>query len=160
MSYKKIKNNSKEQGATLLSVVSILLVLTIVGLSAARMSILDIKVSSNEEQQMMLYQEAENSLRTITNPEKLYTWMEAQKNGGVGIDDIVTAQYKAKTGITALNRKYACVGNGGAVSIGPDAPTCNLYDFQVDIKKKGLGTNDVHHRGAGKEVPHNGGIYK
>jgi len=159
MSQQKLKAATKEQGATLISALSILLVLTIVGLASARMSIIDIKVASNEEQQMMLYQEAENALRTITTPENLYTWMEAQKSGGVGIADIVTSKLNAKTDITALDREYACVGNGGAVSIGPEVPACNLYDFHIDIKKKGLGARDVHHRGVGKEAPHNGGSY-
>ena len=158
MNNKSIKF-STERGATLISALSILLVLTIVGLSSARMSIIDIKVASNEEQQMMLYQEAENALKTIARPEKLYTWMEAQRSGGIGIPDIATTKLKIKTDITALNREYACVGNGGAVSIGPEVPVCNLYDFHIDIKKKGLGTRDVHHRGAGKEAPHNGGSY-
>ena len=159
MNHKKLAQPSKEQGATLISTVSILLVLTMVGIASARMSIIDTKIASNGEQQMMLYQEAENALKTITHPEKLYTWMEAQRSGGIGIADIVTSKLKAKTDITALNREYACIGNGGAVSIGPEVPVCNLYDFHIDIKKKGLGTHDVHHRGAGKEAPHNGGNY-
>ena len=159
MSYSNLLTPRKEQGATLISALAILLVITMIGISAARMSIIDTKVASNSEQQMMLYQEAENALKTITHPEKLYTWMEAQKNGGVGIADIITSKIKAKTDIRALNRDYACIGSGGAVSIGPEVPSCELYDFHIDISKKGLGTNETHHRGAGKEVPHNGGSY-
>lgn len=159
MSHSTLKKASKEQGATLISSLSILLVLTIVGISSARMSIIDIKVASNDEQQMMLYQEAENTLKTITRPEKLYAWMEAKRSGDIGIADIITSELNAKTDITALNREYACIGNGGAVSIGPEVPVCNLYDFHIDIKKKGLGAREVHHRGAGKEAPHNDGSY-
>jgi hypothetical protein len=154
-------NPKKEQGATLFSALAILSVLTIVSISSARMSIMDIRVASNDEQQLMMYQEAENALKRITKPVKLYEWIEARRdNPSVkGIDDIESAGLKAKTNITNLNTEYACVGKGGAVSIGPDAPFCELYDFHIDINKQGLGTRDAHHRGAGKEVPHNNGSY-
>jgi hypothetical protein len=125
------------------------------------MSIIDIKVASNDEQQMMMYQEAENALKKITKPIKLYHWIEARRANAdaKGIEDIVEDSLTATTNITALNREYACVGEGGAVSIGPEVPACELYDFHIDINKEGLGVRDVHHRGAGKEVPHNGGSY-
>ena len=154
-------NPNKQKGATLFPALSILIVLTIISLSSARMSIMDIKVASNDEQQMMMYQEAENALKRITKPVKLYEWIEARRDDSSvkGIDDIETAGLKTKTNITDLNTEYACVGKGGAVSIGPEVPSCQLYDFHVDINKQGLGTRDVHHRGAGKEVPHNGGSY-
>ena len=154
-------NPKKEQGATLFSALAILSVLTIVSLSSARMSIMDIRVASNDEQQLMMYQEAENALKRITKPVKLYDWIEARRDdsSAKGIDDMESAGLKAKTNITDLNTEYACVGKGGAVSIGPGVPFCELYDFHVDINKQGLGTRDVHHRGAGKEVPHNNGSY-
>ncbi len=154
-------NPKKQQGATLFTALSILTVLTIISLSAARMSIMDIRVASNDEQQMMMYQEAENALKRITKPVKLYEWIEARRNNASakGIADIVTTATKAKTNITDLNTEYACVGKGGAVSIGPSVPSCQLYDFHIDINKQGLGMRDIHHRGAGKEVPHNNGSY-
>jgi len=154
-------NPRKEKGATLFTALAILMVLTIVSLSSARMSIIDIKVASNDEQQMMMYQEAENALKKITKPVKLYEWIEARRNnsGTKGIDDIITLNLTAKTNITQLETEYACVGKGGAVSIGPEVPSCELYDFHIDINKEGSGTRDIHHRGAGKEVPHNGGSY-
>ncbi len=154
-------NPKKEQGATLFTALSILTVLTIVSISSARMSIMDIRVASNDEQQMMMYQEAENALKRITKPVKLYEWIEARRENSTakGIDDIETTKTKAKTNITNLNTEYACVGKGGAVSIGPSVPFCELYDFHIDINKQGLGIRDVHHRGAGKEVPHNNGSY-
>jgi hypothetical protein len=109
----------------------------------------------------MMYQEAENALKKITKPVKLYDWIEARRadNSAKGIADIDASHTKAKANITNLNTEYACVGNGGAVSIGPEVPSCELYDFHIDINKKGTGTRDIHHRGAGKEVPHNGGSY-
>jgi len=154
-------NPNKEKGATLFTALVILIVLTMVSLSSARMSIIDIKVASNDEQQMMLYQEAENALKKITKPVKLYEWIEARRanSSAKGIDNIVTLNLTAKTNITNLETEYACVGKGGAVSIGPETPACKLYDFHVDINKEGSGTRDIHHRGAGKEVPHNGGSY-
>jgi Tfp pilus assembly protein PilX len=154
-------NPKKEQGATLFSALAILSVLTIVSISSARMSIMDIRVASNDEQQLMMYQEAENALKKITKPVKLYDWIEARRadNSAKGIADIDASHTKAKANITNLKTEYACIGNGGAVSIGPEVPSCELYDFHIDINKKGTGTRDIHHRGAGKEVPHNGGSY-
>ncbi len=154
-------NPKKEQGATLFTAISILTVLTIISISAARMSIMDIRVASNDEQQMMMYQKAENALKQITKPVKLYEWIEARRknSSAKGIEDITTNETKAKTNITDLKTEYACVGRGGAVSIGPSVPFCELYDFHIDISKQGLGMRDIHHRGAGKEVPHNNGSY-
>jgi hypothetical protein len=154
-------NPNKQKGATLFTALAILTVLTIVSLSSARMSIIDIKVASNDEQQMMIYQEAENALKKITKPVKLYEWIEARREdtSAKGIDDIITVNLTAKTNITNIETEYACVGKGSAVSIGPEVPSCELYDFHIDINKEGSGTRDIHHRGAGKEVPHNGGSY-
>ena len=161
--YKKRYSASpkKQKGATLFTALSILMVLTIVGISSTRMSILDINISKNDEQQMMLYQEAENALKKITKPIKLYEWIEERRadSSANGIDDIDTTHLKAKASITNLNTEYACVGKGGAVSIGPEVPFCGLYDFHIDINKKGTGSRDIHHRGAGKEMPHNGGSF-
>ena len=42
--------------------------------------------------------------------------------------------------------------NGEVVSIGPNVPTCDLYDFQVKGAGHG-GARDRHNRGAGKEKP-------
>jgi Tfp pilus assembly protein PilX len=152
---------NKQKGATLFTALAILIVLTIVSIFSTRMSIIDIKVSQNDEQQMMVYQEAENALKKITNPVKLYEWIEVRRtgNGAEWDGDIDTVHLKAKANITNLNTEYACVGKGGAVSIGPEVPSCRLYDFHIDINKKGTGTRDIHHRGAGKEMPRNSGIY-
>jgi Tfp pilus assembly protein PilX len=154
-------SSKKQKGATLFTALMMLIVLTIVSISSTRMSILDIKVSRNDEQQMMMYQEAENALKKITKPIKLYEWIEARRanSSAKGIADIDASHTKAKANITNLNTEYACIGKGGAVSIGPEVPFCGLYDFHIDINKKGTGSRDIHHRGAGKEMPHNGGSY-
>ncbi|MCK5901895.1 MAG: pilus assembly PilX N-terminal domain-containing protein [Cocleimonas sp.] len=159
MSYSTRSIRNKEAGATLFTSIVVLLILTVAGISAMQMSTLDIRIASNDEQKTLLYQETENNLQQLTRLEAFYIWLEAQKVGEKGTEDIITDDFTAETSIASLNRKYYCQSDGRAISIGLEVPFCMLYDFNVDMHKQGLGTRDIHHRGLGKEVPRNGGSY-
>lgn len=151
----------QQQGATLFSTLAILAVLTVVGTSAARLSVVDIKVASNEQQKVATSQQTSNELINITRPEVLYEWLERKKKDpdDKGIDDIHTEKLLVKRDITAADVDYTCIGNGGAVSIGIDAPSCSIFDFNAGINRKGTGFKDNHYRGAAKEKPTKTNIY-
>lgn len=151
----------KQKGATLFSALTILVVLTIVGISAVRISVVDIKVASNEEQKVATSQLTSNALIDITKPVFLYNWLERKKKDpdDLGIDDVTNGKIHAKRTISSAEVEYPCMGNGGAVSIGIDAPSCRVFEFNVDVSKKGSGVKDSHFRGAGKEVPRNSNVY-
>jgi hypothetical protein len=137
-----------------------LTVMTIVGVSATKMTSIDILVAGNEQQQMALFQETENALTILTDIDKLnhayesafmlatftgdeYTLTDAQKNSGHGFVEK----------IKDMKTKYPCRRHGLGMSLGGGAPECDMYDFGVKAKKANSGARDEHHRGAGKMVP-------
>ncbi|MEE9445137.1 MAG: pilus assembly PilX N-terminal domain-containing protein [Cocleimonas sp.] len=157
----KSLNSINQQGATLVTSMMMLVVMTIVGVSAAKVSSIDVLVAGNEQQKMMLFQTTQSDLNDLSTPLKLF----APLVGEVGEDDskaefdsngkytVSTSTVKVAV-ITDLNTEYKCEGvNGKAVSIGPSTPPCRLYDFSVSTKKLNSGARESAHRGAGKEVP-------
>ena len=61
----------KQQGATLFTALVFLLLMTIVSVSAAKISMLDVMVSGNNQQQMELFQKTARELDEHAKPEKL-----------------------------------------------------------------------------------------
>jgi len=153
----KISNKQhKQQGATLITALMMLLVLTILGISAVKMTTLNILVAGNEQQKMMLFQTAETDLVNMTTPVKLYTPLVDKlfdQDTGEYLVPNPTNPLSAET-ITDTGKIYSCEGISGlAVSLGPDMPPCQMYDFQIRARAANRGARDTHHRGAGKEVP-------
>lgn len=157
------KNNnslpSQQKGATLFTALVFLTLMTIVSVSATKLSILDILVAGNNEQQMRLYQTTENDLHKLTTVSQLYKPLT--KTPGHEFDE-TTGIYKIANPdnsnslqqITDPGKRYECAGfSGQGVSIGPDVPPCDLYDFQVKSKLSNTSAVDRHNRGAGKEKP-------
>lgn len=150
---------SKQRGATLVTTLSFLALMTIVSVSAAKISILDVLQSSNELQKSILFQRAENGLKTITTVGKLYKPLIeedgaefAEDTGIYQLPDDLLAD--AELQITDKKIRYQCNGfNGKALSLGPSVPRCDLYDFSAKIQKPNSGARDQHNRGAGKEKP-------
>lgn len=158
----KMINKNKQQGATLITALMMLLVMTVLGISAVKMSTIDILIASNDQQKLMLMQEAETDLINLTTPSKLIEPLV-----GLTVDG-ETAAFDAETNmytipnptndltieiITDMELEYDCQGFGGkAVSQGCEVP-CRLYDFQVKARKANSGAREQRRRGAGKEVP-------
>ncbi len=151
---------SKQRGATLITTLSFLALMTIVSVSAAKISILDVLQSSNELQKSILFQRAENGLKTITTVTKLYKPLThkdgADFSASTGIyqlpNDLLGSDTKLQ--ITDKKIRYQCTGfNGKAISLGPSVPRCDLYDFSAEVKKSNSAAMDRHNRGAGKEKP-------
>ena len=160
----KRSSRSKQHGATLLSALTFLVLLTVVGVSASKIAIQDILIAGNDQKQMMLYQVTENQLKKLTNISMLsqtftedgFTSNLEEQDDKYQFDEIDTDKGKLTEIITDIPVIYPCERQGKATSIGPAAPPCDLYDFQVKTKGKNFGGKDKHHRGAGKMIPNSG----
>lgn len=163
-----VKGNSplsKQKGATLITTLVFLLLMTIVSVSAAKISILDILVAGNDQQQMLLSQQTANDLTRLTNVIELYTPIIEKTFDAITGEYILTGSALGLSEmITDKRAKYECEGfDGKAIGVGINQSPCFLYDFQVNAKGVNSGVRDRQNRGAGKEKPStsiNNGIAK
>jgi hypothetical protein len=163
MNVLQTKVKTDQQGATLITALMMLLVMTIIGISAIKMSSISILIAGNDQQKLMLMQETETTLNNLATPGKLIDPLINEPVNGVNARfDANTKEYQVPSPfksnmteiITDMDILYGCEGfDGKAVSIGSDVPPCHLYDFKVDAKKQSSGARVVRRRGAGKEVP-------
>jgi len=144
------KRHSTQTGMTLITSLIMLLVMTVLGVTAIRLSSADLLVANNYQHQLSVYQAAKSANSTNSNLNNLYAWITAKQSPV----DIEEEGVVSKTLVTDLGVQYPCRGKGQlARSIGPNAPPCNLYMFSIDSRIKGTGAKDSHFQGAGKEVP-------
>ncbi len=161
-----IPNNTKSQmlssvphrqkGVTLFTSLVFLAIMTIVSVSATRVSMLDILVAGNNEQQMRIFQTTENDLNELTTPVTLLPVLQTEGFGAKWDHQIPANPLKPHSEQAIGNRdlEYTCGGfSGRAISVGPDVPPCFLYDFKVERGFSNSGVKDRHVRGAGKEFP-------
>ena len=164
-----IKNNlkqrqklfHKQRGATLFTSLVFLALMTVVSVSATKVSILDVLVAGNNQQQIRNFQDTENELKKLTRVEELMVPMleetPADKfNTTTGIFSVPakSGDHGVEREIRDTFKRYSCGGfEGQAVSVGPDVAPCDLYDFQVRQRSSNSGIRDRHNRGAGKEKP-------
>ena len=149
-----------QEGATLITALIFLMLMTIVSVSAMRISIFDVLASGNEQQQILLFQSTENDLKDLTTVIKLYVPL-VEENGAKFADD--TGIYQLPSDFQLSNKleeitdkktEYHCGGfNGKATSLGPSIAKCYLYDFEVKKRRPNSSATDIHNRGAGKEKP-------
>jgi len=135
-----------------------LLVMTIIGVTAIKISSVDLLVASNYQQQLSVYQEAETKIKRDVSFYRLHDWMMDDKQPPVS----TKAKMTSNAEVTDLERDYPCKGRSNlANSLGPDAPNCKLFMFAVDANIKGTGAKENHYQGAGKQFPNqsNGSYY-
>jgi hypothetical protein len=145
----------KQRGSTLITTLVFLLVITIVSVSAVKISIFDILVAGNEQQQMVVYVSTETVLSkkvnffTFVNKLPLYT----DTPSSLTTDSVNEVDMSGNISKTKI--KYSCHGldGKGGNSLGPGANDCRVYDFWITGHKKGSGAKDLHVQGVGKEVP-------
>ncbi len=147
--------HTKQQGATMVTTLVFLLLMTIVTVSASKMSILDMLVSSNNQRQIEVFQQTGNNLKLLTTPIKFFEAFSANEHGAPWEYNLVdTSKPNTQQHIESRHLKYICGGfNGEAVSIGSSQSPCYLYDFKVKSSIPNSGVRDKHSRGAGKEFP-------
>ncbi len=150
----------KQQGVTLITVLVFLVIMTIVSVSASKIAITDIRMSGNDQQQAQLYQSTATELRRLTTVLELYqplvdktfsasTGKYTLTDSPYGVTEVITDTSKGD-----LNKYYECGGfDNKAVTIGPGASPCYLYDFDVNAKLANSSAKERHRRGAGKEKP-------
>ncbi len=150
--------NNKQQGSTLITALMMLLVMTIIGISAVKMSSINIIIAGNDQQKLMLKQVADTKLINLATPVKLLPplldntlFVETDGRMVYTTPDVERLSPLADEYITDMGRLYGCEGIGGkAVSVGTP---CKLFDFKI-IATTALGlSKEERSRGAGKEVP-------
>ena len=152
----KIQSLKQQKGATMITTLVFLLLMTIVSVSASKISILEMLVSSNNQRQVEIFQQTENNLKQLTTPVKFFDAYSANKHQIPWTHGFSANASKPNTKeqIESRNLRYICGGfNGLAVSMGPDTSECYLYDFSIRSGIPGTGVKDMHLRGAGKEFP-------
>lgn len=156
-----ISNPTKQKGATLFTTLVFLTLMTIVSVSATKISMLDILVASNNQQKMVLFQNTSNQLKetaTIKNLRLTFTvdGFTGNVTGNDNLFELDGSPENIEEIITDMTLKYPCERQGLGTSIGPNAPPCDLYDFQVRSSLNSSSARDQHNRGAGKMVPNSG----
>lgn len=149
------KNNIKKQrGATLFTSLVFLILMTIVSVTAAKVSLVDVLVAGNNQQTMELFQETSNDLKAHADPAVLLPILQTEGISQAWVENL-TDPNNPNQEETVQNRlkEYNCSGNGLATSVGPDTPPCFLFDFSVTNTKKDSSAKEIHIRGAGKEFP-------
>jgi len=147
-------SNKAQQGATLITSMMMLVVMTILGVAATKVASLDALVVGNDQQKMMLFIKKESELKKLsTSIQLLPAMMEEGLNFSLytvpDTPDLVVEKIKD------MNSKYDCRGTGGrATSIGGfGTPVCRLYEFQLSAKSNHSSAFEIGRRGTGKQVP-------
>ncbi len=145
----------KQEGAALMTVMIFLVLMTIVTVSATKISILDILVSGNDHQKSLAIQETYNNLKQLSQTSKLDLAIAAGFNSSDQYQ-LTDSTPEVNKVITKIIEKYPCERAGNASSMGPGAPPCEIYDFRVKYYKKGAGAKETQHQGGGKMIPNVG----
>ena len=151
-------SKKRQMGLTLITSLILLLGMTIIGVTAVRLSTVDLRVAHNYQQQLSVYQEAETKIQREVSFYRLHDWMMEDKQPPDTHKDSMTS----KASVSDLERSYPCKGRSSlANSLGPDAPACKVFLFTIDSEMEGSGAKESHFKGAGKQFPNqsNGSYY-
>jgi hypothetical protein len=153
-------SKNKQAGVTLITSMMLLVIMTIIGVSATKVSSMSALISGNDQQQMLLAQTLNSKLPQFASVDTLektlsstgFTPSAGETNKYV-FSQVSNDGYKVDKEVTDLAYNYACKRNGKASDIGPDAPSCDLYDFHIGLKRSSSNAKDTRHQGSGKMVP-------
>lgn len=142
-------NKNKQAGITLVTSLMMLLVLTILGVTAIKISSVDLLIANNYQKKLQVYQAAESKIQKDVDFYWLYKWILTDANAPTDNDnDVVT-----KSEIIDIDKEYQCTPNDLATSLGPDSTPCRVFMFQVEASMKTSGAKEAHYQGAGKLTP-------
>lgn len=148
----------KQRGATLFISLVFLTLMTIVTVSAAKIASLDSVVASNNQQQMMVYQQTAKTLELINNP--VIVIQSIIDNEGVlssWTKEIPSNETSTENSLRSVNSRsitYPCQNNGSATRL---EASCALIDLSSEDRLVATGITDRHFRGVGKAIPTNPG---
>lgn len=154
----KIINKKSQSGITLITSLMMLMAMTIIGVTAIKISSVDLLVANNYQQQLSVYQEAETKIKREVSFYRLHDWMMEDKQPPATSKNSIVA----KAEVSDLEQEYPCKGRSNlANSLGPNSPSCKLFLFSIDADMKGSGAKESHYQGAGKQYPNqsNGSNY-
>ncbi len=134
--------------------------MTIVGVSATKISSMDVLIAGNDQKKMILNQSLDSRLPQYASIEVLektftktgFTPSEGETNKYI-FAQTTSEDFKVDIEVIDLAYSYDCKREGKASDIGPDAPACDLYDFHVSLKSMGSSAKNTRHQGSGKMVP-------
>lgn len=142
-----------QQGVSLLITLIMLLVISMIGVSAVRMSSQDLMIASNEQQQMLVSQASESSRREVVSFYNLFLWLEDGTIPASRTHTLESGEIKTTIALTQ-GIDYPCLGQaGGAMSLGVGMNKCRAYNFQVKSRLQGTGAIAERYKSEGKELP-------
>ena len=160
----------KQQGSVLLWGLVILITLTVVGVSAARIGVTDTRIASNQMFNMMTYQGAESALERVTQlfhisqtasaVDGVQAWdFSDQVNRDPVTNDSNTLN---STGVITMGQPMMCTAQNGyamSVEMNPDIGgiSCRLFLIDSRANLAGTGALSEHAQGVMKYVPSDGG---
>ena len=152
---KKALSLKQQKGATMITTLVFLLLMTIVTVSASKISILDMLISNNNQRQVVVFQQTENDLKLLTTPIKFFeAYSDNQHHTPWEYNVVDASKPNTQQSIESRDLEYECNGFFNlARSIGSSQSPCFLYDFKVKSSIPNTGVRDKHFRGAGKEFP-------
>lgn len=131
----------------------VLLIITMLGISAARLSTQDLIIASNEQQMMMVTQASESARSKSVSFYNLFKWLDDGTLPAKQTQQLDTGSVESKIAVD-VGEKYICYGQSGeAMSLGPGATWCRVYTFTVDSRLTGTGAHNRVMKGEGKELP-------
>jgi len=158
---KKINFNchNKQQGAVLIWSIVILMILTIVGLSAVKVSGVSTQITGNSLFSMLVFQGAESSLGKTAKIhyikmaiEKLPTKAITVPSGDLPSESAVKGKLES-TVIVSWRRYQGCPINSSASS---STQKCHYFDIEAQTALSGTGARTNHILGVAKPGPSTG----
>ncbi len=148
-----------QTGATLITALMFLLVMTITGVSVVKVSSMNALIAGSEQRIMIIRQDVQSELNKFATVESLvnaYTASGFTANEGndkYRFDTVSIDNIRVRKVIKDKKFSYSCRREGTASGVGADSPVCKLYDYFLEAKETNSSAADGSHKGAGKMVP-------
>lgn len=139
------KQRNKQKGATLVSALTFLVLMTVVSVSAMKVSILDILVAGNDQKKSLTYLSAETALALNVNYFVVYKESpDLTKHNGMDSKVVINKDGK--------DRCRGILGHANSIG-GHNTPDCQIYTINSKGYKQGSVISDTHVRSVGRQVP-------
>ena len=154
-----INLQSKQQGAVLIWSVVILMILTMVGISAVKMSGISTQITGNSIFSMLVFQGAESSLSKTTKIHYIKMAIEKTPNKKIDVPvldlpDENASKGKLKSKVNVTWKGYqGCPINSSAYST---IQKCHYFDIEAKTSLSGTGARTDHILGVAKPGPETG----
>lgn len=148
------KQPKKQHGVVLIWAVVFLLVITIVGVSAVRMSGIDTQIAGNSEQTMLAYQGAESGLGKAATPADVNNIIQAALRSATAPSPIPADYLPDETisggGVIASsgNTQYETTSEHCSTATADSSDfACDIYQVNITSRIQGTGVRTTHTAG-------------